>query len=145
MPKVKKEQKKGVTTKKKLILDEVQAYKSLKISAALGCVFLIISFLFNAGIITIFANLDEIIFETIDIFDIIDITIKVSAILLSFLFMVVSIGNYKDLMGKPANWKEILMLLGLSIIQTIRNPLVFLITLIGLIIILCYLYLVQMG
>ena len=75
--------------------------------------------------------------------DILDVSIKVSLILLSFLFMMISIGNYKELTGKPVGLKEILLLIGLSLVQTMKNLYVFIFSLIGLAILLIYLYLIQ--
>ena len=60
-----------------------------------------------------------------------------------FIFMILSVGNYKELIGKPINFKEILLLSVLSLIQGFRNPIVITFTLAGLIIILIYLYLSQ--
>ena len=77
------------------------------------------------------------------IWNIIDISIKVITILLFFLFMITSIGNYKELIGKPIDWKELLLLFVLSLGQAILNLWVFLTTLLGLILILIYLFLVQ--
>ena len=57
--------------------------------------------------------------------------------------MMISLGNYKELTGKPVKLKEILFLLGLSLIQTIRSLVVFILTLIGVFAILFYLYLIQ--
>jgi hypothetical protein len=73
----------------------------------------------------------------------IDISIKTIAVLLFFLFIITSYGNYKELIGKRLNWKELVLLILLSIGQTILNPLVFILTLLGLIVILIYLFLVQ--
>lgn len=116
--------------------DEEYAYRSVLISAVLGGILYIISILFNIEIISIFMNINM--FWTF-----IDISLKVIVILLFFLFMITSIGNYKELIGKPLNWKELLLLFVLSIGQTILNPLVFVFTLIGLLIILIYLYVIQ--
>jgi hypothetical protein len=140
MPKFKKEQKKSVKSKK--ISEEAFLIKSVRISVILAGIFLVISLFFNGtefffeGIITIYVN-KEIYWE------ILDNAIKVSVILFSFFFIMISIGNYKELTGKPVKLKEILLLIGLSLVQTIRNLWVFVFTLIGLLIILFYLYLIQ--
>ncbi len=140
MPKFKKEQKKSVKSKK--ISEEAFLLKSVRISVILAGIFLVISLFFNGtefffeGIITIYVN-KEIHWE------ILDNAIKVSVILFSFFFIIISIGNYKELTGKPVKLKEILLLIGLSLVQTIRNLWVFVFTLIGLLIILFYLYLIQ--
>lgn len=136
MSKIPKQPKKKKILKEKHRTDEEFAYRSTIISAILGGIFFIISIFFNIEIISVFMN--------INIFwNLIDITIKVIIILLFFLFMTTSIGNYKELIGKPVSWKELLLLIALSIGQSILNPVVFVFTLIGLVIIVIYLYIVQ--
>jgi len=141
MPKFKKEPKKKTKSKKNLPRDKL-ILKSVKISAILAGIFLVLSLFFNGtewffeGIIIKYIK-REIYWE------ILDNTIKVGVILLAFFFMMISLGNYKELTGKPVKLKEILFLLGLSLIQTIRSLIVFIFTLIGLFAILFYLYLIQ--
>ena len=57
--------------------------------------------------------------------------------------MMISLGNYKELTGKPVKSKEILFLFGLSLVQTIRSLIVFIFTLIALLLVIFYLYLIQ--
>ena len=78
-----------------------------------------------------------------DYWEVIDNTIKVSVILLAFFFIIISLGNYKEYTGKPIKIQEILVLVGFSLIQTVRNLYVFIFTLIGLVLLLFYFYLVQ--
>lgn len=136
MPKFKKKPKK--TSKSKKISGSVEKVilKSLKKSAILAGVFLTLSLFFNTEIITYFMNRGI-------YWDILDVSIKVSLILLSFLFMMISIGNFKELTGKPVGLKEILLLVGLSLVQTMKNLYVFIFALIGLGLLLIYLYLIQ--
>ncbi len=136
MSKIPKPIEKERKFKEKHRSDENFAFKSVIISAILGGFFLVISIFFNTGIISLLINTD--IFWTF-----IDITVKVIAILLFFLFMITSIGNYKELIGKPLNWKELLLLFLFSIGQTILNVWVFIFTLFGLILLLIYLYIIQ--
>ena len=136
MSKIPKQQEKKLKVKEKYSSDEKFALRSVVVSAILGCVFFIISFLFNIELVTFLMNIG--IFWAI-----IDILIKVFAVLLFFLFIITSYGNYKELLGKRLNWKELVLLILFSIGQTILNSLVFILTLIGLIIILIYLFLVQ--
>jgi len=142
MPKFKKEPKKK--SKLKRIPEEKLILKSVKISAILAGVFLVLSLFFNGtewffeGIIINYVK-REIYWE------ILDNTIKVSIIILGFLFMMISLGNYKELTGKPVKLKEILFLFGLSLVQTIRSLIVFIFTLIVLLILIFYLYLIQEG
>jgi hypothetical protein len=136
MSKIPKQNEKEIKSKEKYRSDEKFAFRSVIVSATLGGIFFILSLLFNTEILSIFMNRD--IFWTS-----IDITIKVITILLFFLLMITSIGNYKELVGKPLNWKEMLLLVLLSIGQTILNVWVFVFTVFGLAILLIYLYIIQ--
>jgi len=136
MPKFKKESIIKKELKKDQKTSEKFMFTSIIVSSMLSGVFLIISFLFNIEIITVFMNKGS-------FWDIIDILIKISSILLGFFFMMISIGNYQNLIGKSCDWKFIFLLLGLSLVQTLRNLFVFLFTLLGLGIILIYLFFVQ--
>lgn len=133
MPKI---AKKELKSKEKQLFDENFAFRSVKISVILGGICLVISILFNVEIITIFTNKNIFL-------NIVDISIKVLTILLFFFFMMISIGNYKELIGKPSDWKDLLILFAFSLGQTLLNPWVFIFTLLGLILILVYLYIVQ--
>lgn len=136
MPKFKKESVKEKKRKRKTKTKEEFAFKTVVVSAILAGMFLIASVFLNGGIIRYFMNRD--IYWTI-----LDVTLKVTVILLCFSFMMISLGNYKELTGKPVRTKEILYLFGLALVQTFRDLWVFFITLIGLITILIYLFLVQ--
>ena len=136
MPKFKKELKKSSKSKKSFEDKKTNIMRSLRISAVLSGIFLTLSLFFNAEIITYFMNRGI-------YWDILDVAIKVSLILFGFLFMTISIGNYKELTGKPIGPKEMLLLIGLSLAQTIKNLYVFIFTLIGLVLLLIYLYFIQ--
>ena len=136
MSKIPKQKEKEQKLKRKSRSDENFAFRSVIVSAIFGGLFFVISLFFNTGIISILMNRD--IFWTF-----IDTSIKVIAILLFFLFMITSIGNYKELIGKPLNWREILLLILFSIGQTILNVWVFIFTLFGLALLLIYLYIIQ--
>lgn len=112
------------------------AYKTVVVSAILGGFFLLLSLLFNGYIIIIFMDIDV-------LFDIIDVLIKSGVILLFFLFAIISIGNYKELTGKPIEMREVILLFFLSLFQSVLHPYVFLLTLIGLGVLIFYLYLIQ--
>lgn len=140
MPKFKKEIKKKSDSKR--VPEEKLILKSAKISAILAGVFLVLSLFFNGtelffeGIIIKYVN-KEVYWE------ILDNVIKAGVIVLEFFFMMISLGNYKELTGKPVKLKEILFLFGLSLVQTIRSLIVFILTLVALIIVIFYLYLIQ--
>ena len=136
MPKFKSEPKKPSKSKKFTEDNKSFILRSLKISAILSGIFLTCSLFFNTEIITYFMNRGI-------YWDILDVAIKVCLILFSFLFMIISIGNYKELTGKPVRSKEVLLLVGLALGQTVRNLYVFIFTLIGVVLLLIYLYLIQ--
>ncbi len=142
LPKFKKH--KDEDLKQKKISDRGLMLKSVRISAILAGIFLILSLLFNGtefffeGITTKYIQEDV-------LYEILDNTIKVGVIVFSFVFMMVSLGNYKEFTGKPVKFKEILFLFCLSIVQTIRSLIVFIFTLIVLVIVLFYLFIIQEG
>jgi len=115
------------------------AFRSLLFSLLLGIFFFIISILFNvADIFSLLLTSEEVL-----ILEILNVAIKVLASLAFFFFMLISIGNYKDLLGKPANWKDIAFLFCLTLFQTVRNTFAFGITLFGLILMVLYFYIIQ--
>jgi len=136
MSKIPKQPEKKDNLKQKYRTDENFAFKSVIISFILGCIFFIISLLFNTEVITIFMNREI-------IWTFIDVLIKTIVVLLFFLFIITSFANYKEVIGKRLNWKDLLLIILLSIGQTILNSLVFIFTFIGLIIIVIYLFLIQ--
>ena len=153
MPKFRKETEKDKKKKKKKISDEDFAFRSILVSAIIGGAFLVISLVLNGteeffkGILNHFID-EDITYQLPDesilnVSEVIDNTIKVSVILICFFFIFISIANYKDLSGKPAKLKDGILLGGLALLQTIRILWVFLFTLIGLVLILLYFYMVQ--
>ncbi|MHA1106576.1 MAG: hypothetical protein ACTSPN_12790 [Promethearchaeota archaeon] len=132
MSKIKKENQ----LKRSKSNDDKFAFKSVIRSTVLGGIFFIVSILFNGEILEIFDT-------SILLWNTIDSIMKVVFIMLFFIFMIISMGNYKELTGKPLNFKDIILLSVLSLIQAFRNPIVFTFTLAGLLILLVYLYLLQ--
>ncbi len=146
MPKYKKDKKKP--PKSNNISEDVFLLRSIRISAILGGVFLLLSLIFNGTerffdhlVIKLLPSISHLL--QADYWVVIDNIIKVSVILFAFFFMIISLGNYKEYTGKPIKIQEILVLVGFSLIQTVRNLYVFIFTLIGLVLLLFYLYLVQ--
>jgi len=137
MPKFQKEQGKESRIREKQAFKEEFAFRSLVITTIIGVACFIVSIFFNVVEIFTILNLQG------SFFDLIDLVIRISVVLLFFFFMMISLGNYKDLLGKPSNWKEIAFLFFLSMLQTMRNIYVFGFTLLGLIILVLYLYLIQ--
>ncbi len=137
MSKIPKGQNREQNLKSKRKFEEKFALRTVIISTVLGIIFYIVSFLFNIVEVTvIFTNNNPPL-------NLINTLIKIVSILLFFLFMMISIGNFKELSGKPLDWKELLLLFILSLGQAILDSLVFTFTLLGLIILLIYLYVIQ--
>jgi len=112
------------------------AYQTVIRSVILAGLFLVMSFIFNGEIIKIYDGTNDILIILVAVF-------KVSLILIFFIFSVISIGNYKELSGKPLNLKDILLLCVISLIQAFRDPIVLVFTLFGLGILLVYFYISQ--
>lgn len=146
MPKYKKDKKKP--PKSNNISEDAFLLRSIRISAILGGIFLLLSLIFNGTerffehlVINLLPSISHLL--QADYWVVIDNIIKVCVILFAFFFMIISLGNYKEYTGKPIKIQEILVLVGFSLIQTVRNLYVFIFTLIGLVLLLFYLYLVQ--
>lgn len=130
---------KKTQNKKKLNKTESRenlGYKTVILTGILTGVLFFASLLFNGQIVTL-SIFDNIFLNIAEIF------IRTIVISLFFLSITISFANYRDLVGKPISWKELTLLFLLSIIQSILNIYVFLLSLIGLILILVYLYLIQ--
>ncbi|MBD3193783.1 MAG: hypothetical protein GF317_01920 [Candidatus Lokiarchaeota archaeon] len=135
MAKFRKKTMKNRKTKKRR-LNEEYAYRTVISSAILGGVFFIISLFFNIGIVSIAFNQNTYLLIG-------DFFIKFLSIILFFLFMTISIGNYKELTGKPVTWKELVLLVIFSLIQAITDGLVFAFSLMGIFILVIYLFFLQ--
>ena len=146
MPKYKKDQKKP--SKSNNVSEDAFLLRSIRISAILGGFFLLLSLIFN-GTERFFDNIVTKLLPSIshllqpDYWIVVDNAIKVCVVLFAFFFMIISLGNYKEYTGKPIKIQEILILVGFSLLQTVRNLYVFIFTIIGLVLLLFYLYLVQ--
>jgi len=136
MSKIKKENLKSGTVNRKPKSKEKSTYRSVILSAIIAGILLIISILLNGGYLPLFPS------ETIPL-QTLDITVKVSVILFFFIFITISIGNYKELTGKPLDLKLIAIIFIFSLIQAFRDSIVFSFSLIGLLLITVYLFLVQ--
>jgi len=136
MSKIRKDTAKSESPKKKPKFIEKAAYRSVILSGILGGVFLVLSIMLNGEFITVFTS-NDLLWVSIDI------VLRVLIILFFYFFMMISIGNYKELTGKPIDFKIILLIFLLSLIQSFKNSIVFSFTLIGLLVIVVYLYVVQ--
>ncbi len=146
MPKILKKSNK---TSKKAIKDSsriVNVKKTVNISLIITGILLFISLLLNGEIINIILDQFTIEQPLIDqplILDIIDVSVKVSVLLLFFLLLIVSYSNYRELKGKPIGWLELVIISFLTLIQSFRNTWVFVFSLVGVVVLIIYLYLIQ--
>jgi hypothetical protein len=136
MSKIRKDPTKSESNKRKPKFIEKAAYRSVIFSGILGGLFLVLSIILNGEYFIIFTS-DDLLWVSIDVL------LKVITILFFYFFMMISIGNYKELTGKPIDLKIILLIFFLSLIQSFKNSTVFSFTLIGLLVIVVYLYVVQ--
>ena len=136
MSKIRKDPTKSESNKRKPKFIKKAAYRSVIFSGILGGLFLVISIMLNGEFFIIFTS-DDLLWVSIDVL------LKVITILFFYFFMMISIGNYKELTGKPLDLKIILLIFFLSLIQSFKNSMVFSFTLIGLLVIVVYLYVVQ--
>ena len=136
MSKIKKENLKSGTINRKPKLEEKSAYRSVVLSAVIGGILLISSIFLNGGYLSLVIS-ENFLFQTLDI------TIRVLVILFFFIFMTISIGNYKELTGKPLDFKFIVLIFIFSLIQSFRDSIVFSFTLVGLLLIIVYLFFIQ--
>jgi len=136
MSKIRKDTVKSESPKRKSKFIEKAAYRSVILSGLLGGAFLALSIIINGEIIIVFTS-DELLWVSIDII------LKVLIILFFFFFIMISVGNYKELTGKPIDFKIILLIFIISLIQSFKNSTVFSFTLVGLLVIVVYLYVVQ--
>lgn len=136
MSKIRKNTAKSEVIRKKPKIVEKAAYRSVILSGILSGVFLTLSIMINGEFVTIFTS-EELLWVSIDI------VLKVLIILFFFVFMMISIGNFKELTGKPIDFKFILLIFIISLVQAFRNSTVFSFTFIGLLVIIVYFYVVQ--
>ncbi len=138
MPKFEKKKTKQNSSRDIKEIDQILAFKSLFFTLFLGIISFILSVLFNVvDILSILALNKDI------LVNILNIGIKVITTIAFFFFMLTSIGNYKDLLGKPANWADIMFLFCLSLFQTVRDGIAFGFTFLCLIVFILYFYLIQ--
>ncbi len=111
-------------------------YSSSIKSLVFGAVFFIISLLFNGNII----NLEA---EAGSYLDLIIIIVKCLAVILFFTFTIIGLANNMELRGEPASLREVIIVGILALIQTVRSGVVFGVSLLGILLIILYLWVIQ--
>ena len=125
---------------------KLQMFNSAKVTYTIALIFFIISFLFNGLIISPWIELVENSVEGAEgptFLGVIDIVIKSGAIIIFFLFAFISLGNFQELRGYIMTWKEMTVLIVLTLIQATANGNVFIISSLGIIIIVIYMFFIQ--
>jgi len=125
---------------------KLQMFNSAKITYIIAFIFFIISFLFNGLIISPWVELVENsvkVAEGPTFLGVIDTLIKSFSIILFFLFTFISLGNYQELRGYIMTWKEMTVLVVLTLAQATINGDVFIISALGIVIIVIYMFFIQ--
>lgn len=113
------------------------AYRTVIISAIMAGITFIISLLFNGEFISLTIISNHLILQ------IVENAIRILSIIFFYIFMITSIGNYKELTGKPVSWIELTFFFIVSLIQSFLDLLVFSFTFLGLIIVVIYFWIIQ--
>jgi len=151
MPKIQKEAKKRKEKVRDLESQKIQLKQKMFSSSVktylFAAIFLIISFIFNGQLIPKWVDTVSIALGAdsgaISPIVLLDLLIKSFSIILFFFFSFVSIGNWRELSGYILTWKEMTILLVFSLIQATTDGSVFIISSIGIVIILFYMYFIQ--
>ena len=151
MPKIQKEAKKRKKKVRDLESQKIQLKQKMFSSSVktylFAAVFLIISFIFNGQLIPKWVDIVSIALGAdsgaISPIVLLDLLIKSFSIILFFFFSFVSIGNWRELSGYILTWKEMTILLVFSLIQATTDGSVFIVSSIGIVIILFYMYFIQ--
>ncbi len=149
MPKIQKTKKKISKDQKEINIQRYKLKKSMFDSAMLtfliAALMLIISFLFNGKVLGFWVEKVDTAIEADSntVFSILDIVLRTLSVILFFFFSLLSIGNLQELRGYVVTWKEMVMLLVLSLIQTTISGAVFALSFLGISLLLIYLYFVQ--
>ncbi|TFF98869.1 MAG: hypothetical protein EU547_00220 [Promethearchaeota archaeon] len=113
------------------------AYRTVILSALMAGISFVISLLFNGEFVSITALNNTLILE------IIENAIRILSILFFYIFIITSIGNYKELTGKPVTWIELSVFFIISLIQSFLDLLIFSFTFLGLVIVIIYFWIIQ--
>jgi hypothetical protein len=125
---------------------KIRMFNSAKITYLLALGFFVISFIFNGMLINGWVQLVNDAVSNSDgptLLGIVDIIIKSLSIILFFFFGLISLGNYQELKGYVVNWKELVILLVLSLFQATTSGTVFIVSVLGISLILIYFYFMQ--
>jgi hypothetical protein len=133
-------------------IEKKYMFSSAFITLLIAIAFFVISFIFNGRFYEIpipTPEIDASVIEEeaessgISWLNVLDVGIKSFSVILFFLFMLISVGNYQELRGYIVKWKQLLFLIIISILQASTEIYVFLIAAIGITLIITYFYFIQ--
>jgi hypothetical protein len=140
MPKIKKkpetDEDYAQQTVRRALLKK-KMFTSAAVTFGLAVVCFVISFIFN-GKLYIIANPDN-----STLVKVIIVLIKGGSIVAAFFFLFISYANMMELRGYLMSFKHIVILVIMTVIQSISNTWVFLTCLVGIVGVIFYLYLIQ--
>ena len=113
------------------------AYRTVILTAIIAGILFVISLLFNGEFISLTNISNNLVIQ------IIENSIRIGSIVFFYIFIITSIGNYKELTGKPVTWIELTFFFIISLIQSVLDLLVFSFTFLGLVIVVIYFWIVQ--
>lgn len=141
MPKYKKKRgtRKKQKKKKRQKIEDLKAHLLLSASKAflVGLGFLIASLLFNLEIVDLFGTPEETWLKVADVL------VKGGCILGFFFFGLVALINTRELRGKVSEWQDLVLLSVISILQGVLSGWVVLTAVVGIVLILLYLWTIQ--
>jgi hypothetical protein len=113
------------------------AYRTVILTAIMAGILFVISLLFNGEFISLTNISNNLVIQ------IVENSIRIGSIVFFYIFIITSIGNYKELTGKPVTWIELTFFFIISLIQAVLDLLVFSFTFLGLVIVVIYFWIVQ--
>jgi len=139
MPKIKKQLQKqdSVSQNIQRVLTKQSMFNSALITYLLAGVVFIISFILNGQFVTIPNTNDETWIKVIDVL------LKGGSIGLFFFFAFIAFANWMELKGYIMELKHIIILIVISILQSVMDIYVFLTALVCIIVVLAYMYFIQ--
>ena len=161
MPKIQKNREKREQREQQLKKLEIEKsiqkksmFSSAIITFLIAIVFFVISFVFNGRFyeipIPVVKEVDAAVAaeaeaesNSISWLNVLDVLIKSVSVILFFLFIMISVANYQELRGYIMKWKLLLFLIIISILQVSTEIYVFLVSAVGITLIITYFYFIQ--
>ena len=142
MPKLKKNKKQSRQEELKALEQQKTRAKKIMLSSSIityviALVALILSFMINGK----YWDIPEIGKETTA--EVIDVLVKSFIILVFFFFALISVANFQEIRGYVFTWREMIVLLIVTLLQSSTELYVFLVAASGVVLIITYMYFIQ--